>query len=375
MNKFLNTLIIITLVFFFIIKIYQNIDSYASKFDYSRLNNLYQYSQYALNPNNRLYVMQDWDLYAYAGYTYLTTGKIDSINIEHPPLGKYLYGISILLFNNASILQIPFAIIFLYLSFHLAKIFLSSALFSYLIVFLLINESLFSIQLRYSLLDLMEIDFILLFIYLISKKSTNKLNGIFLGFYLGIVASIKFPVTAIILSFSYLIYLLINHRFKSIISNIKVIFLGILIFLFSYLPLFINKGVNGFIQLQIHALRIHLSHVPEYPPFAPLKVMILNQWPVWWDKINPIWKTQEWNLFWPFLAIAICLSPIVYWQNKNDLKKLSLFFLFTWVYFVFINTRLFFPGYLLLILPQAYILLFWEIKIILKKFNINLESL
>jgi hypothetical protein len=49
----------------------------------------------------------DDGLYAFAGYYYFfQNGDVSAVNFEHPPLGKYLIGLSIFLFRNENVINI-----------------------------------------------------------------------------------------------------------------------------------------------------------------------------------------------------------------------------------------------------------------------------
>jgi predicted membrane-bound dolichyl-phosphate-mannose-protein mannosyltransferase len=379
MIKTKKLLFFLIIIFIFLIKIYSEKNSFVQKFDFEKVDKLYQESQFAENPANRKLVIQDWDLYPYAGLVYLKTGQLDKVNIEHPPLGKYLLGLSILLTGNPNLVQIPFALGLLCLSFFISYQLLKNIYLSFLIPLCLINEFLFFHRTTNALLDLFQTAFIALFLFLIIlKPGKSKLKMIILGLVLGIIASIKFPAAAAILGICFFANLFVENKGfkKSFFDFLSITFIGILVFCLTYTPLFLKQGIRGFLNLQIKALKIHLSHLPEYPPFIPLRVMFLNQWPVWWDQINPIHQAEEWNIFWPFLALAIILSPFFYWQcrKRNDLSKKLIIFLFSWSYFIFINSRLFFPGYLFPVLPYLYLLLVWEIKTIFSYFRLAITK-
>jgi len=320
------------------------------------------------NVKTRSNIKKDWQLYPYAGMHYLKTGDLSKLNIEHPPLGKYLLGISVLYFNNENIILMPFSFLLLLFIYLTANKILKNDFLSLLAVILFSSEYLFLNRSTYAYLDLFHAFFIILFIYTSFLKNKKTLHYILLGLSLGAVASTKYPVTALILAFSFLVLHIFNNKSKKLRSLLIVFTFAFLVLSFSYTPLLLRQGTGGFLKLQEKALRIHLSHLPEYPSLIPLKVMFKNEWPIWWNEQNPILKTIEWSIFWPILAGAILLSPIFYFLDYLKNKKLTslLFFIFSWAYFIFINTRLFFPGYLFLLLPNLYIILFWEIQLTAK---------
>lgn len=373
------SLLFLIIIIVFIIRLLSHYQLFTQKFDFSKIDQIYKQSQFAENPEDRKLIIQDWDLYPYAGLIYLRTGQLNSVNIEHPPLGKYILGLGVLIFKNPNLIQIPIALLLLYLSYLLSLRLLKNEYLAFLIPLFLCLEYLFVHRVSHSLLDLMQTTMINLFILtaldLNKNKKDNKKTKIILGLTLGAVASIKFPVTAIILGSCYFIYLVILKRLKNINKAFKLFFpiliIAISFYIITYLPLLINQGIVAFFDLQIKSLKIHLSHLPEYPPFIPLRVMFLNQWPVWWDKNKPIHQAEEWNILWPVLALSILLSPFTFLKklNKKEKKKNFLIFLFPWSYFIFLNSRLFFPGYLFLILNFLYLFLIWQLKTITKQFK------
>ena len=366
------------IVLIFLIFCYQviaNRSAYSYAYNYQDAQQLYENSQFSSDLSKRSQIINDEDLYAYAGYSYLTQGGLDTINIEHPPLGKYLFGISILLFHNPNIIQIPLAALLLFLLYRISHKILGNTILAALIPLALLFENLFKTQLTHSLLDLPQATMIALFILILMSRSSSLINqSIKLGLVLGAVASIKYPATALLLTCVYLINLLKNsEKIKSVL--ISTIILGstaLSFFLLMYIPLLINQGIGGFVATQIGALRIHLSHVPEYPPLAPLKVLLFNQWPVWFDAAHPIHTLTEWNFLWPVLGIGVLISPLVLTLISKKPSKIFPLLLFTWLYFAFINSRLFFPAYLFLILPYLYLILLWEICLVKRKIKLHI---
>src|SRR3989338_6950130 len=56
-------------------------------------------------PGKRLF-LSDEDVYTATGYLYIHGEDPSQFNFEHPPFIKYLFGLSIVLFNNPLIIQV-----------------------------------------------------------------------------------------------------------------------------------------------------------------------------------------------------------------------------------------------------------------------------
>lgn len=281
-------------------------------------------------------------------------------------MGKYLFGLFYLVCQNTVILQIILGLLLLVLIFQIGQRILGNTWITLLPPLLLSQEKLFIEQVTHSLLDLLQVTAICLFMLVATLKKQSGKHVVTLGVLLGIVAATKFPTVALLLGASYGVTLILKRNKHALKQFATVTTVGILFYLGTYLPLALTKGPDSIITTHIKALRFHLSHVPEYPPLAPTKVMFLNQWPVWFDIANPIHSVAEWNILWPALGISIVVLPLVYLLRRK-IGRESIVSIFTFIYFLFINTRLFFPRYLVLILPFLYVLLLWEITLIVQR--------
>jgi len=355
-----NFIAILIIFFLLTISFLNHKSQYLTKFNFQKLEKLYNHSQFAPKPEERIFIIQDEDLYAYAGFQYLKTGKLDSINIEHPPLGKYFIGLSILVFNNQNVGQIIWGGLFLFLLYLFAKKVLKSKSLALLLVLFFSQELLFKDQLIYSLLDLPLGVFLLLFFLKSLEKKVSPKTIFIQGLSLGAIASIKYPTTALIAFVTLVVYYLLTKKEKIFNRLIIIGFIALGVFLISYLPFFIkNPSFISFYNLQFKALKIHLSHVPEYPKGQVFNVLLLNRWLSWWGDKNYI-KTGFWNFIWPILTINFFITFLKF--KKNLLINLWSFF-----YLSFISIRLFFPRYLFLLLPFFYIQLFFNIKVFVSK--------
>jgi len=358
-TKIFNFLIIALIIIFLGKNIFQNKQNFVYQYNHKQLKTLYNQSQFAEKPEDRKKIIKDYQLYSYAGWKYLKTGNLTQINIEHPPLGKYLIGLSIILFQNPNIGQVFWGIIFLVLLFMTARKSMNP-IPALVVVFLFSLEKLFIEQITRSFLDLsLGVFLLLLFLTTLNEKKQNFFNSFKQGLFLGAAASIKYPTIAVICFFCLTIYYFIKKSRRKLKKLLIIAGTASSVFLLSYLPFFIkNPSIQKFIRLQTKAVKIHLSHLPEYPKGQVFKVLFLNQWRSWWGEKNLI-KTAEWNLFWPILTLNFCINLLLF---KKLFKKNILINLWVFFYFLLLSSRVFFPRYLFLLLPFLYILLCYNVK-------------
>lgn len=355
--KFINLLrfiLIFLIIRQFIWIITTNSSFFSKTFNYQQLTDFYQHSQFAQTPEDRINIIQDEDLYAYSGWHYLTTSQLDSINIEHPPLGKYLIGLSILLTGNQNIGQIFWGLCFTILLYLLGKKIMNNSLLALLAVLLFTQEALFKEQMTHSLLDLIQGVFLLILLLITLLKPKYRI--FYQGISLGCIASIKFPSIALIALITLFIYNFLQDK-KSLIKNtLTISFVCLAVYLLSYSPFFIKyQNPIHFYNLQLRALKIQLSHVPEYPKGQVFNVLLFDRWLSWWGTKDFI-KSGYWNIMWPVLIISFVISL------RTKFKKNLLINLWIISYLCFIASRLFFPRYLLLLLPFLYLNLCYNFK-------------
>lgn len=341
------------LIFLFLIYHYRFV--YTTPFDEKYARDLFDHSQYRIPYSLR--PISDELLYQVAGIDYLRTGNIFNINPEAPPLAKYIYGFSILVFKNAKLMSIfIFIICFLIYFLILREIFKKNILIIYLGLLLFILEPLMFHQMTITMLDLPQLLGFLIHIYSFLRiiKEKNNIKSLSLwspvaGLSLGWFISTKVGFFAIpILIFD----LLFLYKTKNLLSFIPIILISILFFLISYLPFFIkNNNIFDFIKAQKWIAHYWLDN-----PVKPLKgMMIINLisgftkgWhgEATWEKIN------EWTITWPIYLIIFLITLIQVIQKKSskDIKENYIFFMTLSFFIIFLFIPLFIR-YLILVFP------------------------
>ena len=381
------------ILFFFGLRIGPHLQT-TKPFSFEDTYQYYTLSQYSPLLKARALIIQDWDLYPIAGVVYLSSGDLTKINPEHPPLGKYLLGLSALFTPSAITIQIILSLGMVASLFVLADAFFANRKLALLVTLMFMTESLFVFNTTYALLDQLLVTLLVLFFVVLKKYPRSLSKSIVLGLILGGIAATKFPMIAIIIFISYILVGLFSnmsnlrafllpslakkgrHFAKAMVGaqqaasrgGLKVtkeeikpwlLMFGVasLVYIVSYAPLITTDGLDGFINIHIQAASIHLAHVPEYPWFAPSKVMLFNQWPVWFDSAQPLHSVPEWNWRWPILWLTLVASPLLVLKNFKAYRSLLPLLVFMWIYFIFLNSRLFFPNYLYPLLPFGYLIL------------------
>jgi len=121
---------------------------YSKKFNFSQFEKKYYSSQWAI-PHSKN-VISDEDLYAYAGFKYIKGLNPIHLAPEVPPLGKYLIGASIYLFNNQRVASLIFTLLSLAVIYHLIYFSTKSNFASSLGVLLTTLNTLFTDQIIHS---------------------------------------------------------------------------------------------------------------------------------------------------------------------------------------------------------------------------------
>lgn len=211
---------------------------FFSTFDPEYFGQLYSQSQYVLGEKSTGGIGDD-GLYAFAGYYYFfQKGDVSSVNFEHPPLGKYLIGLSIFLFHNENFINIIYFLCLLFTTYKLSGIFLKDKLFSLLPVLLLSSDPLFLDHSIRSQLDLPFTLFFSLGIYFFIKGE-NKSKFIYLSqlFWAAAFASRFFPFLVVIELFMFCITFI--YQRNNIFVFIKSLMIIPMVYLIVHLSFFI----------------------------------------------------------------------------------------------------------------------------------------
>jgi predicted membrane-bound dolichyl-phosphate-mannose-protein mannosyltransferase len=351
MKKKLTIILILLISLQLLFRIYQYKEDYLTKFDPEYWQERYLKSQWVV-PNSQQSIGDD-GLYAHAGWKYIHGADPSLLNAEIPPFGKYLIGLSEVIFNNQNIFSLLSGILVLISFFFLNKIIFKNTILPLLCVFLLSADPLFYSQLRAPYLDSLYLSLLIL-IFISVLRERFILANIFLGLMVATKASI--PTFAIVSSVivCYLFYMKENLLIKKFLISLPI---SVIVFLITYTQYFIlGHNIMDFLGLQKWILNFYSSGAQGQPD-AVWQMLLTGKWPTWWGTVETV---SEWTIIWPISFLATLYYFYKVFPKRRQYKSTLLGF---WIitYLIFLSFVPAWPRYLLVILPFMYILLIWVI--------------
>lgn len=361
-EKYLSLFLLLIIIFNLSFFAWKNKEVFLEKYDVDYWDKVYSVSQWK-TPTPEEFI-NDAELYAVAGSNYIRGGSPTEINPEHPPLGKYLIGLSIVLFNNEKVVSLILGVLVLVLLFFLGREIFKKDILAWILVVLFSFEPLFREQFTTSMLDLPQLFFAIAAIVFFLKAQKNHRFYFLTSFSLGCVSATKTPVSAGMLIGFFLFYLLSNKDFKRILSFIVFTPLIFMVYFSSYIVhFFYNMNLGYF--LRYHQWMFDWWTAGRVSWGRVWRMLFTGWWRTWWGEVEFI-RFSSWTVFWPLLVFCSFLSIIFYWRNKKKEVLLIIFWVFG--YLGFLSLIAVFPRYLLFIFPGLYILslfVFMEIATIL----------
>lgn len=357
------------LIFFnFILPIISQREKFAAFYDPLYWQKRYEQSQWAKGLEAKV-AMGDPELYSYAGWRQVQGDDPANINAEQPPLGKYLIGLSILLFENQYWVSVIFGAVILWLVFLISRQFLPDNLWPILPVFIFSFEKLFQDDLTDSMLDLPMTLFFLAAIYLLTKfwDKKGKKERIFL--ILGVISLTAVSLTKMYLAGFFLTAVIAIYHLAFFQKNKRKVF-HFFLFLIAF-PIFYSltyvvyflKGHNLADFKYLHFWIRHFARVqvPNYPKGEIFKILFLGRWQTWWGE-SAVVKVLQWRIFWP-LALILTVWAFFDWFKRREYGiGLLVFSSLAFIMMYFFGVP--YPRYLLPILPGIYIVATYQVFMI-----------
>lgn len=359
--------ILLFLIFFLqlLFRIYQFRDNYLTRFDAQYWKTRYLHSQWVV-PDSKESIGDD-GLYAYVGWEYIHGRDPSLLNAEMPPFGKYMIGLSEIIFSNQNIFALLSGLLVLAGLYVLGKVIFKNTMLALIPVMLFSSDPLFFSQLRAPFLDSLYLG-LLIFIFIFVLKEKFLPACIFLGLMAATKssASIFLIVPAVIIA--YLFYMKDYRQIKKFLLFLPV---SILVFLLTYARYFLlGHNLREFLGLQKWIITFYETGA-KGTAGAAWQILLSGKWPTWWGTVEQV---NEWSLLWP-LSLVAALFYIYKVLPRRRLYKSTLLGFWIIVYLIFLTFVPVWPRYLLLVLPFMYILAVWVLSKTLPRLRQSSTSL
>ncbi|PIY68541.1 hypothetical protein COY90_05430 [Candidatus Roizmanbacteria bacterium CG_4_10_14_0_8_um_filter_39_9] len=309
--------------------------------------------------------VSDATLYTYVGHEYMRGTDPTLLNPEHPPLGKYLIGISIRVFQNEHVILLIFGFITLITIFFIVSSSTKSYLPASVAILLTTTHSLFIDQLIHGpQLELFQLTFFLLMVLflMLFEERKNVLHLIFSAVFFGCFLSVKTFSTHFLLIIAWLTTLIFfSKKFKLkewIVLNAG----AVVIFISTYAVFFLKGGsLRQWLGVQKYIVMFYKQAGINVFEFAGnyLRLIFTGSWKFWTDN-SPVSHYGEWSIMWSIVFI-FTIMVIIMMLKQKDKKNVSFL---EWMLISFIgiyNLYLFiipmFPRYLLLLFIPMIVLI------------------
>jgi 4-amino-4-deoxy-L-arabinose transferase-like glycosyltransferase len=214
----------------------------------------------------------DDKLYALAGWHYIHGASPDTINFEHPPLAKYMIGLSELLFMNPVLLGFIFSVFTLILVYIISRNLVTASLIAILPSVLLSLDKMYIQFSTLSMLDIYATFFAVLSLLLLTSKKEWIMP--LLGVTMGLAISCKW--TSAFLLVLPVLYYAVRHDLRGLKLYPLCIFLAALTYTASYAGFFYaGHGLHDFLDLQLKMLSFHQQRHLVASGIKPLRILLV----------------------------------------------------------------------------------------------------
>lgn len=288
---------------------------------------------------------------SYAGGAYVKGILPQLIAPDTPPLGRYVIGLSAIIFGNENVLVGSITTLSLIFLFLLGNQVFKNSLISLIPVVLVSSERIFLNQFVYTpLLDGMQLCFLLATFFFF-----NKANYFLMALFLGLFISTKFYITGITIIFAVFFVLIIHKNIKDFLLALISSAISILILLMTYIRSFwFGYNVKSFLGIQKYILLYHKSQL--ILPFSIWPLLLLNKWHVWFGN-KAVISDSQWQITWPIITIISAIT-ILFYIFKKIQKNIHVEILMAWsvLYILFFSFGQISSRYLVIYIPVLYII-------------------
>lgn len=271
---------------------------FTSQTNMASFGQLYANSQYVKGEATQQRI-DDATLYIYAGYAYMQGEDPTTINFEHPPLGKYLLGLSYVLFGNSLILNLVVYAGFLGVCATLLSLFTNKKWLVHLALLFLGTTRVIYVNVGQGMLDIFSALLLLLIFRTLFSKIHSLKKYLLVGFFIGTLAATKYPFPSIGLP----ILLTLSWAFVSkelLVSLVSLPLAGIT-YLASYTVYFLRHSLADFVAFEWFRLKWWVVD-RNIPPFLIFKTLFIGQFQDW--RNLHIVRSAVWSFSWPLLFVG-----------------------------------------------------------------------
>jgi hypothetical protein len=321
---------------------------FTQRFDEAYWKDKYEHSQWKLPLSQR--TIGDDGLYLYEGYRLASGADPTLLNAEVPPLGKYLIGASVLIFHNGHMFGLLVYGAVLVVFFLLTRTLFSSTALATILTTLLALDPLLTSQATLTMLDSLQLLFLLLFFLLLAKRA----HPMALGALVGLFAETKFGILApILLAIGGLT--LWKERKK-----IQPLFLFFLAAVAAYIAPYLRFFTLGhtpleWLQVQKWIVTFYV-HSNLNPTIGSAAAALL--WGQTQNIFSHVWEPiLEWSPVWSIVTVAALGALLARRAPEAPLTRRTFLYLraCALLIFLFYLGIPFWTRYLLLLLPLLYI--------------------
>lgn len=285
--------------------------------DMAEIGRKYSQSQYILG-DAAVEMIDDSLTYAFAGFTYIQGEDPTIINFAHPPLVKYVFGLSYLLFGTSYVLNLPILIATLIAFLMLAKRLGLSPVFSTIAMIVFAVSTPLISHVGQTLLDTWLTLFAMIFlILLLSPNLASKKIAVGIAITIGVLASSKYFFPFILL---YIGVLSIWLFYKKLLRQLLIILpVAGVIYLSVYTAFFINNhSLIDFFKFEAFRFNWWSGDTPLGKPYI-LHTILNGCVQNWWSESNPnlCSPDADWRWWLPILAIAQFPAQIYQIMKRN----------------------------------------------------------
>lgn len=329
-----------------LLRVYQYLPNYLEKFDGEYWEYRYNISQWVV-PNSKNGIGDD-GLYTYAGWKYIQGLNPVLNSPEVPPLGKYILGATIVLFNNHNIFALLTGVSSLTLLFLFNKILFKKNLYAFLPVLLFSFEPLFWTQLKAPYFDLLQLTFLMAAMISLLKRK-YFLSSLMIGFF----AATRFSFMSVLPVFTFFVFVVLAQR-KDVMKFLLSLIMWPFGFILTYAQYFLlGNSFFDFLGVMKYVFNFYYTGAKSNSAFMVLGMIFSGKWYTWWGSVLPI---SEWSVAWP---LSFVVSIFAFLQGKLYKKPILLVAIWVAVYFLFLLIIPVYPRYLLLFMPFLYNLIVW----------------